>query len=201
MLIGDSYITPKNGKYYKYSVRNIWMLLYHYNSKKESAFNENEAKFSFLDDKYSILGSLNDRLRIFGKFEFLLEYPSLNLQNHWAQSINPTITQESNEATCHAVDGYEPISVNMTSRCFGGLIRSINTKTFIDGTTYHIDWYYSIGTYWLYDEGNYPGPDEGKRVYESALWIRIDNSQNTCRRRCDRLNLMKGITIILILAS
>ena len=203
MLIGNRRIQQKNGKFFQYFGKNYWMLLYHYNSKEESAFTPENVLFSTKNDKYSILGILDDSYKEYGKFEFLLEYPSLNLRNQWLQSANPIITLET-DGSGSPVSGYQPISVNMTTRYFGGLIKSSRTNvnpplTFIDGSTYHSNWYYSIGTYSLYSDGTYPGPSETQSVYESVLWIKVKPSICSYQYMLKNSILMKGSILMLVL--
>ena len=204
MLIGSKFIAQKNGKFYKYFGKSYWMLLYHYNSNKENAFTPENVLFSNKNDKYSILGILDDSYKEYGKFEFLLEYPSLNLRNQWLQSINPIITEETT-GNGSPVLGYQPISVNMTTQLFGGLIKSSTIKlnpplSFLDGSTHHTNWYYSIGTYNLYSDRTYPGPSETQQVYESALWIKVNPSICSYQHIRNNKNLRESI-IILVLVS
>ena len=201
MIIGGKHFNPKNGRYYQYFSKCYWMLLYHYNSKTETPFTSSNVEFSYLNDKYSILGALDDSYRQYGKFEFLLEYPSLNLRNHWLQTANPITTQET-ASTGYSVDGYQAISVNMTTNHFGGLVKSTTAShTFLDGSTNCGNWYYSIGTYLLYDAGNYPGPEESKRVYESVLWIRAGFPFCSFKKCKNSYILLKELSMILLMAS
>ena len=200
MKIGDYTYSPKNGRYYKKFGSFRWMLLFHHNTQTESVFTPQEALDSSKDDKYSILGKITDKMKIENKFEFLLEYPSLSLINHWRQSNNPCNEVENpNLDGAKKAEGYEGIIISMKTRYWGGLVSSSYQKSLLDGSANHENCYYAIATYWTSSVNTYPGPDEGKYVTESALWIRIYEEEVHCScLRNQRYSFVYLIVLLLI---
>ncbi|MCP3959345.1 MAG: DUF4082 domain-containing protein [bacterium] len=104
----------------------------------------NVAKFSRLSELESLRGAD-------GKFHFKLAYPEVGTQvNEWKQSSDPVTTQES-------VQGYEAVDISWTGQYWGGLAKSSNPSTFIDGSVGHGHWWYSIGSVTPFG-GKVPGP-------------------------------------------
>ena len=88
-----------------------YLLFHHFSSSQNPVFfsNEEEAKFSSTENKYSVLSSLNDQFLINGKFEFILEYPSVNSFLQWKQSVNPLFA--ASNSTAESI-GFSPIDVD-----------------------------------------------------------------------------------------
>ena len=97
--------------------------------------------------KYSILGQLEKfRYTTDSEFEFLLEYEELPGQyNRWKQTSNPT--------TSTTVTGYAANGISWTEAYWGGLAKSTNEKTFIDGAPGVDTWYYAIGVNTQFEDG------------------------------------------------
>lgn len=114
-------------------------------------------------DLYSILVHLNYFKRD-SKFEFWLNYPEIdnaNEGNHWTQTSNPTVD---------SISGYTAISVDHTSKFWGGLEKS-GPSTFIDGSVTHGNWYYAIGSKSNWGgAGKIPGPSPA--IGEVYLYVK-----------------------------
>lgn len=76
-------------------------------------------------------------------FEFLLEYSDLTGYNRWKQSSNPlTITKNS---SMKKVPGYTPIKISWDSNGWGGLAKSNNGTSLLDGSVGSNENFYAIG--------------------------------------------------------
>ena len=72
------------------------MLLFYHNIKKESPFSgEEEALFSLKENKYSILGKIDDSYKLGTQFELLIYYKSRNEIFRWRQDKNPVEENET----------------------------------------------------------------------------------------------------------
>lgn len=144
-----------------------WLKVYYTNSKNGTVLwkDVDELGFSLQAYKWSILGMLPYFYNNTWKYEFLLEYPSLNKYNRWRQTSNPLLASQS-------VSGYSPISIQMSENNWGGLSLSSTkgTSTIIDGSPGSTDWYYAIGQQQVYNGGI---PSNDSAVQEVYLWIRI----------------------------
>ena len=176
MNIGDKTYHAVNGRFYSKFYGKTFLLVYHFNYKLEDVFeNDTEALKSSRMNKYSIIGELSDYFKINEKFEFLLWYPTFT--NHWRQSINPVLEKETNSNHDKNATGYEPLHIGSTSNFWGGLVySSMGHKkgpegSLLDGSTYHINWYYSIAPFYPNIDRKFPGGVNG-RESEAALWVR-----------------------------
>jgi len=164
-----------------------WELLFYHNSSTGQLFSTNEE--ALLCDstyKYSILSKLDDSFKINGKFEFLLEYPSVPGCNRWLQSINPL---NNLEGFSQKAEGYEAINISWSGMFWGGLFLSKDPQTLLDGS-YQEYWWYSIGAKNSYLSPKFPGPD-GTPVHVVFLWIRKIHSTSLVSPRLSRiLNLL-----------
>ncbi|MEM9455121.1 MAG: sulfatase-like hydrolase/transferase [Myxococcota bacterium] len=103
--------------------------------------------------KYSRLDELESMRGADGKLHFKLVYPEVpDRFNEWKQSSNPVTTTER-------VDGYEAVDISWTDNHWGGLARSSEAHTFIDGSVGHGNWWYSIGSNTAYGDHKVPGPN------------------------------------------
>jgi len=120
-----------------------WVLLFRHNSTGGVMFsNLDEAKNCDLPQKYSIIGNITNNSQIDGKFEFLLEYPGTSGYNRWKQTNFPLWEPE----TGNLATGFEAINLTWTGNSFGGLFKSKQTATLLDGSRGDSLWYYAIGT-------------------------------------------------------
>ena len=125
-----------------------WLLVFNHKYETEADLfkSENEVLFCKSKNKFSVLGCVDESFSRFGKYEFLLEYPGHDGYNQWTQTKNPV------QAEFNTENGYEPISVSWTSNDWHGLSKSsATTATFIDGSPFNSQSFYSIGMYtkWL----------------------------------------------------
>lgn len=105
------------------------------------------------ETKFSRLSELEGMRGDDGAFHFKLHYPGDpaygNGFNEWKQTSNPVESP--------TVEGYQPIDITWTSEYWGGLVKSSDPRTFVEGSVDHPWWFYSIGsnTEW---NGAIPGP-------------------------------------------
>ena len=138
--------------------------------------NKDEALFSQEKYKQSVLKYVTTNFIVDdNKYEFILQYPELNLNIHWTQET--LITEETLNANSNIFIDSDP------APSFSGLAPSYESNwTLLDGsvTNHTPNWWYCIGAYGpLSDTGNrIPGPRvgaDGVPVYKVALYIRLNN--------------------------
>jgi hypothetical protein len=123
-----------------------WTLVFNHNISGGFWANDTEADSNNVNspglttDKYSILNEI-DNLKYGTDYEFRLHYPNSNKTNHWKQTFDP----RSGSSNIRPVQGYVPISVDMTGENWGGLEKS-GGNTFLDGSVNSGNWWYSIGS-------------------------------------------------------
>ena len=107
-----------------------WMKIFHHNMTKQSeGFNSfEEAKFVSTKNKYSILSLIDKRYLIKGKYEFLLEYPSIQGFNRWRQTLFPLDEHDEKGKSC--VIGYEKVYISWNTSSWCGLSLSLNAAAF-----------------------------------------------------------------------
>lgn len=131
--------------------------------------------------RYSILSYLEAFRSLKGNFTFKISSPNSVKRNIWSQRTNPTVDQP--------VAGYVPISIDMTADGWGGLERQCGiscVNTFIDGSVGIGDWWYAIGSYYVYVGIGIPystssAPDV---VTHTQLWVRDDTYTLSTPRDC-----------------
>eukprot|EP01052_Picozoa_sp_SAG31_P008925 SAG31_NODE_459_length_15396_cov_5.092502_3_plen_231_part_00 len=95
---------------------------------------------------YSILDSLDDEMRVDGKFQFKLVWPQNGLQttnnfNEWRQTSNPL------EISGDAVEGYEEVEIHhRVNNWGGGMSVSSQGATYLDCTPHSDNWCYAIAS-------------------------------------------------------
>ena len=185
-----------NNKFYTFKLNCFWQLLYYHDYTTAMCWNSfDEAKNSLKKDKYSILYSLNEKYKINGEYEFLLEYPELTGYNHWCQTSSPLEEKETDSDGKQNATGYRVIQNSWTGEYFGGLVLSSNAQCLIDGSTYHSNTWYSIGRTEEY-YGGVPGPC--KTVQKTQLWIRVSNP-NLCSARMKRACQTSPVSLFFII--
>lgn len=108
------------------------------------------------------------------KYVFRLYYPQYtSLTNIWKQTNRPQDETEYSGNGSQNATGYEGVYIRDTSNYWGGLVKSnATTSCYIDGSTYHGNWYYSIASYTPWNNG-IPGPG-GQVVSQVELWLATD---------------------------
>ncbi len=102
-----------------------------------------DAHSSHPDDPLALRYSILDTLEAFregdGDLVMRIEWPDTGHagRNIWRQRSNPT---------AGPVEGYVAIDVDHPVQGWGGLERSQNPASYVDGTVGHVNWYFSIGT-------------------------------------------------------
>ena len=183
------------GKYqYKRFVGVSWLLIFYHNVKLGGNFNsEAEARTANEKYKFSILDEIKDdeRFRIDGKFEFLLQFSDIKGFNRWKQTNFP-LNEENNNNIGDKVEGYENISISWTENRWGGLAKTVLKNgacvpCLLDGTIKHPNYFYTIGNYGC--NGGYltSSPANNDDTNEVALWIRVQpihvNIPFTCSKK------------------
>jgi len=154
-----------------------WRLIFYHNSTKGNMFlSKEEALFFDSEYKYSMLTKLDNSYKIGGKFEFLLEYPGISGHNRWRQTLNPIDDLETGSKNAQ---GYENINISWSGMKWGGLLRSTNPTTLIDGSYNLENYWYAIGSLSNYLSPSFPGPGipgnaDGTPVKVVCLWVRVN---------------------------
>ena len=167
-----------------------WLLIYYHNSETGLFFDNDSASFINNEYQYSIIGSITERFKHNGNFEYLLEYPEQNGFNRWKQKIH---ISDTNELQTPEDIGYTPVHIDFTQKYnnigFGGLSKSNSIRTVFDGSPANGA---SSDNYWFaigpkekyYNKNQFPGPYYGEYadgVTKCYLWIRISGIFPTCR--------------------
>ena len=200
----------------KYETRafkgSIWLKIFFHNIKNKKGFTDfSEAMLCDLDNRYSILSEIKSNYKQKNsKFEFILEYPELDLYNRWQQTNFPT--EEKEETGKTYVDGYRGIHIDISGSMWGGLANSTNGaegKALLNGSpgvTGPGNWHFSVGQL----DGAYYTSNEGKNKHYDMphsrgvdiiyLWLKIPyNIINTCRiKKCMSTDKLLSITIFII---
>ena len=182
-----------SNKIFKLEKDSLWLLLFHHNLTKSRYFadtNEGKKIFNYDGGMYSIIYSLNNRYRINGKFEFLLEYPAEKLYNHWRQSKNPLYQKAYNMQN---VTGYEEIEIQMRDCEWGGLFYH-GESSLIAGSRdgrYH----YAIGC--MSDEynGYIPGRSMSSTVVN--LWVKSPTNFVECTLQTKKHRILFHVFIFM----
>lgn len=166
-----------------------WLLVFHHNTHNNTEWfkDEEEALHCNSKYKYSILDELEYFRGSDGKFEFLLEYPEIpNQYNRWKQTDNPTKVVEQGGTTATFANGYEAIHIDWSNN-FGGLLKDVRGRAFLNGSMTTRNWYYTIGCYnnsttdwwnalpgqWQYSD--LPGYTSKNPAHEVNLYVRLDD--------------------------
>lgn len=175
-----------------------WVEVFYHNTNNNTEWfaNEAEALHCTSQYKYSRLDCLEQYRQADGKFEFLLEYPEIPDQfNRWKQTDNPAITEEINGSAVSNVNGYEAIHIDWSNE-FGGLIKSNQPCTLLDGSTNFKFWFYAIGCYGIddlessnwagklpgqYQSSSLPGYLSDNPAHEVRLYARVSDEQINLR--------------------
>lgn len=119
------------------------------------------------------MNQINDKLKMEGAFEFLYESPLENVYLRWRQNQNP---MDVDEETDHVEGIYifpESTMSTSVSKCvFGGLARSINGYSVLDGCRSDNYWYYSVGTFNTFSQDHNLLPT-ASWTSEVRLWVRL----------------------------
>ena len=179
-----------------------WLLVFYHNSASGEYFTSiEEALDSHTPRKFSIIGSINTKFLIRGKYEFLLDVPGFAGFNRWRQKLHP---KDTTNATNSETNEYEPVKLSWTTYFKGGLAKSsAPTFTFFDCSADLGNWWYPIGarryhtvsnTMPIHMDKEYQGP-------EIRLWIRIPPRSISCRCKCNKNRLNFYVMILLILSN
>ncbi len=175
----------------KYEYGTSWGRVFYHNSKGATNLfqNEEEVLTSNNENKYSVLKKIENYQTKEKKYEFLLEYPTLSKTkyNRWIQSANPTTTTIANGTGSETAPGYEEVHIDWSGNYWGGLTKSTNQSTFINGSVGHGNWFYAIGSYSKYN-GGIPGP-VSSAVTSVELWAKIEDIE---RERKEQIKVKIG---------
>ena len=156
-----------------------WLKVFYQKKTGNKGFdNIEDALLCNEEDRYSILSELNESLKLSNnKYEFILEYPEINLYNRWRQTNNPI---DEYEATGKAtVDGFYSIHLGAYKSNWGGLARSNGTdRALLNGTPDTIgnnDWWFAVGvkTGAFYYKNTIIMPAHNVGVTILYLWVRV----------------------------
>ena len=150
-----------------------WLLLNYINIAKSPLWESlQQANYSIEKYRYSILSLMDNSYKINNnEFEFLLEYPDLKGYNRWYQQSNPLEEYEGNSPGPKSARGYREHTITYNNGYWGGLVRSSDPGTLLDGSTYHHYTFYSIGSTYFHNGGIPAYYDVA--VLETSLWVRV----------------------------
>lgn len=169
-----------------------WVRIFYHYSKNKNYFSAdkviaaNEVYFINTTDRFSVIGSIDERFYIGGVYNFMIYYPDelpdsffiFNQSSHPLKSY--TVTDFKSNVTrpskCIAFDTSSYGKLN-------GLALSNQPKSLIDGNPNIDNWHYPIGSASSYNGNNdMPGPQCFLRgesstisVYMSELWIKFNS--------------------------
>ena len=130
-------------EFYVDNKTSTFLLLHHFKIENSFFKDNEEAKFGNKENKYSILGYLNDDFKIGGKFFFFLEYPNENCTFYFTQEKNPIESKPNDEINYQDIKTTCSMSITVP---FSGLIKSEESATFLSIPPYSdVTWHYSIG--------------------------------------------------------
>lgn len=160
---------------HKYS--RTWLKVFHH--KIESGFFSKDRSLCLVSNengKFNMLGNLNSRFKINGKYEFMIDYEEKG-NIVWKQTLLPTEISKENTSD---VLGFKVIyNKNNLTRFSGLKISHLTSNSCFDGSNFEIDNFrYSIGTI-DFDPTTIPGPvnQNGNviNVNKVIVWIRVPN--------------------------
>ena len=174
MFKPDTECVPFNGRFYTIKFNELWLLLYYHDFAKAGKWDTKEqGKRNSEPSRYSILYSINPRMRRESGYEFLLEYPEITGYNRWLQSENPM--RENKNCESNQTIGYTPINVTWKTDFFAGLSLSLaREESLLDGSQNCGYGWYALGYPNVY-YGAVPGPS--RIVNKTRLWIRVSSFQ------------------------
>eukprot|EP01046_Picozoa_sp_COSAG06_P012809 COSAG06_NODE_763_length_12486_cov_37.835244_4_plen_1077_part_00 len=132
------------------------------------SFNPNDQTADF-----SILDQLENFRQPSGAFTMKIVWPNRAAPNYntWRQTSNPVTADPG------GVDGYEAVDIHFTSHFWGGLEKSPNAATLIDGSVNHGNWFYAVGTRAAWGAG-IPGAHDAETQVE--LWVEAEHASLGC---------------------
>ena len=182
-----------------------WLKVFSHKHVVNDCFaNEEEALHCDKENKFSILDEINDKMRIKGKFEFIIEYPNISSYFRWRQRLNPV--HEEEVAGVRTAKDFEPIYNGSSLPKWGGLVKSTiptgsTISSLLVGYPGNEQWYFSIGMYnkiagWDMAKG-IPGPEKGVSIVN--LWLRLKFKCTNVIRQSRNINTLL-LTCILCLS-
>ena len=158
---------------YKNAYGVSWLkLFYHHMENIEEAFdNIEDATYIIGTNQYSILSEVQ-KWPHSGPYEFLLEYPEHKGFNRWKQTNFPL--NEVDYEQYPLAKGYENVSISWTDYSWGGLLKSNDGCSLLEGSIGTFNWFYAIGTKKncaQYGIEDFPGP--GTHVHTVYLWMKV----------------------------
>ena len=172
----------------KYNGSHWLKVFYHYNQDGLHGFeNESEALYCVNDPyKYSIISLISSRYKYNGSYEFIIEYPELQVFNRWKQSKNPLHEKET--YSNKTVTGFSPIETGLPGGDWGGLVKTEIYETIyssppslLNGKPGITAWGYAVGQYknmiWFHNEkSDNLIPANSTPVEYVFLWIRLPDA-------------------------
>ena len=123
------------------------------------------------------MGEIDYRFKIDGKYEFLLEYPTISQGfNRWSQTISPNDATESTPSSDMGLT-YDENELTWPDGSFGGIRKSeTRTKTYFDCSLQ--SWHFAVGAYVNFSKENtfpgpYTSPTAAIHIKCVILWIRV----------------------------
>ncbi len=154
----------------------LWGRVYYHDSTTGQYFaDETEALNTNSTFKYSCLNQIQN-LKTGSKYEFMLYYPENGQTNIWKQTNRPQDELETNSDGSQSAAGYEAVAIQMNDNFWGGLVKSTSGASLLDGSTYHGNWWYAIGSYAPYVTATGIPGGNTTIVNKVELWMAIGTS-------------------------
>lgn len=157
----------------------LWGRVFYQDSSTGQYF-ANEAETLSTDTiyKYSCLNQIQN-FKPDSKYEFMLYYPENGKTNIWKQANRPQDELETSSDGSQSAAGYEAVSVQMSDNFWGGLVKSSSGASLLDGSTYHGNWWYAIGSYAPYVTATGIPGGNSTIVSKVELWMVIKSSSGS----------------------
>ncbi|WOO37861.1 glycine rich domain-containing protein [Anaerocolumna sp. AGMB13020] len=154
----------------------LWGRVYYHDSTTGQYFaNDTEVLNTNSTFKYSCLNQIQN-LKTGSKYEFMLYYPENGQTNIWKQTNRPQDELETNSDGSQSAAGYEAVAIQMNDNFWGGLVKSTSGASLLDGSTYHDNWWYAIGSYAPYVTATGIPGGNNTIVNKVELWMAIGTS-------------------------
>lgn len=193
ITIGGREVKQIKDRYYDVFDNKLYMLLFYHDVAKGGFWPSLDDALHKVDNPYlySIIDQLTPEFLNDEKYQFVLQYPSIDEYLIWRQTVNPL--EATNDETNQSVDGYQGIHViNQTT--FKGLAKSRGNSNqdchLLDGNPDVGLWHYAIGANESQFNNQIPGPvfDDTGEVYLShvALWVLNPSSIPFGAKTCNK---------------
>ena len=204
-------ISFHRGKYEIKNYENVqWLKIFHHDCTKREFFQRGSPELLNINTKnrYSLLYIINEKFKIDGKYEFLLEYPEANKHNHWRQSNNPlneTDKYGDGVRSHYNASGYEDVNIQMRQHNWGGLVRGNSDDSLLEGSLGSVEWFYAIGqansNWYSSSLAGFKYPNNMDNIHVVYLWIGVKDLAFIFYCDCTKISLILNMKWFISLIS